>query len=81
MLEQDISPSNSRLNGQGTYTWPDGRKYQDEWRDGAWHGQGTFNSPDGRKFIGKFKLDKPWDFTGYDKNGSIIRKWKIGVES
>ena len=58
----------STRDGQGTRIWPDGRKYQCEWKDGAWYGQGTFNFLDGRKFVGKFKHDKPWDVTGYDKN-------------
>jgi len=29
------------LNGQGTYTWSNGNKYEGEWKDGKEHGQGT----------------------------------------
>ena len=42
-------------NGQGTFTFPDGRKYIGEYKDGKWNGQGTFTFPDGRKYIGEFK--------------------------
>jgi hypothetical protein len=30
------------VNGQGTYTFPDGDQYVGEWRDGEMHGQGTY---------------------------------------
>jgi hypothetical protein len=46
-------------NGQGTYTWPDGRKYVGEWRDGNRNGQGTYTWPDGRKYVGQFRDDQP----------------------
>ena len=30
---------NGERNGQGTYTWSDGRKYEGEWKDGKrWNG-------------------------------------------
>ena len=68
----------SRIHGQGTLTWSDGRKYVGKWKDGAWNGHGTFIFPDGRKYVGEFKVDKPWDIIGYDKNGNIIAKWVNG---
>ena len=29
------------MNGAGTITFPDGMKYEGEWKDGKKHGQGT----------------------------------------
>ena len=40
-------------DGQGTYTYSDGNKYEGEWKDGKKHGLGTltfFNNV--RKWIG-----------------------------
>ncbi len=48
-LKQKISPQNGtkfegqfkkwKRNSQGTYTYPDGRKYEGEWKDGKiWNG-------------------------------------------
>ena len=65
-------------NGQGTYTFPDGKKYVGGWKDSKYHGQGTLTSSDGKYFVGEFKDSKPWNITGYDKNGNIKRKWVNG---
>ena len=43
------------LNGQGTYTFPDGAKYLGDWKDGDANGQGIFTNADGSKYIGEFK--------------------------
>jgi hypothetical protein len=42
------------LNGQGTYTYPDGRKYEGEFKDGEISGQGTYTWSDGRKYEGEW---------------------------
>ena len=63
-----------KRHGQGTYTFPDGKKYVGGWKDSKYHGQGTLTSSDGKYFIGEFKDSKPWNITGYDKNGNIIIK-------
>ena len=67
-------------NGQGTYTWKDGRKYVGKVKDGECHGQGTFTSKDGEKFVGEWKDDKEWNITEYDKNGNIIESWLNGIK-
>ena len=46
------------VNGQGTYTWPDGRKYVGQFKDGKAHGQGTFTWPGGQKYVGQYKDGK-----------------------
>jgi len=42
-------------NGQGTITYPNGRKYVGEWKDGLPNGQGTYTFPDGRMYVGQYK--------------------------
>ena len=58
--------------------WKDGKKYVGGWKDSKYHGQGTLISSDGKFFVGEFKDSKPWNITGYDKNGNIKRKWVSG---
>ena len=49
---------NGKPNGQGTYTFPDGKKYEGKFKDGKEQGQGTYTYPDGVKYEGKFKDGK-----------------------
>ena len=42
----------------GSYTFPDGTKYEGEWKDDKKHGQGTYIYSDGIKWVGGFKDDK-----------------------
>ena len=49
---------NGEPNGQGTYTFPDGKKYVGEFKDGKEHGKGTYTYPDGVKYEGKWKDGK-----------------------
>ena len=67
-----------KRHGQGSYTFPDGKKYVGGWKDSKYHGQGTLTSSDGKYFVGEFKDSKPWNITGYEKNGNIKRKWVNG---
>jgi len=30
------------MNGQGEFTWPDGRAYKGEWKDNLINGTGTY---------------------------------------
>ena len=67
-------------DGQGTFTYSDGNKYEGEWKDGKKHGLGTltfFNNV--RKWIGEFGEDKPWDVLDYE-DGKIVGKWMNGVQ-
>ena len=43
---------NGTPDGQGTMTWPDGGRYEGEWRNGNPHGQGTITFTDGRIYEG-----------------------------
>ena len=39
----------------GSHTFPDGRKFAGEWKDGKRHGQGTTVTADGSKYVGEWK--------------------------
>ena len=49
---------NGRYSGQGTETYPDGRKYIGEFKNGRYSGRGTETLPDGSKYVGEFKVRK-----------------------
>jgi hypothetical protein len=46
---------NGKRNGQGTFTFTDGRKFFGEWKDGKRNGQGIMIYPGGTKYVGEFK--------------------------
>jgi hypothetical protein len=46
---------NSNRNGQGLFAWNDGRKYEGEWKEGAYHGVGTYVHKDGSRYEGEWK--------------------------
>lgn len=41
--------------GNGSYRWPDGRRYSGAWRRGRPHGTGTQQWPDGRRYQGQYR--------------------------
>ena len=45
---------NDLFNGQGTYTFADGRVYEGKFKDDKFHGQGTMTYPDGTVESGKW---------------------------
>ena len=49
---------NGKPNGQGIYTYPDGRKYIGQWKDGKLNGRGTYIWYNGNKYVGEFKDGK-----------------------
>ncbi len=44
---------------KGTYTYPDGAKYEGEWQNSKRHGRGIWKRPDGMKDEGEWANDKP----------------------
>ena len=64
--------SSGKINGQGTYIFHDGKKYEGEYKDGEYHGQGTFTYPDGSKYVGEWKDGK--------KNGKGTLYHPVGGE-
>ena len=64
----------SKPNGLGFMTYPNGSKYVGSWNNGKYHGQGTLTSPDVGKWEGKWKDGYLWNGTKYDKDGKIKDK-------
>ena len=46
------------IDGFGTYTWPDGRKYKGYYINDKKHGTGVYSQPDGTSYDGGWKLGK-----------------------
>ena len=46
------------MYGHGVFTWPDGRKYQGDYKDDKKDGYGLFEWPDGRKYKGYWSNGK-----------------------
>jgi len=44
----------NNMEGEGVYTWPDGRKYEGLFRNDKKEGFGKFTWPDGRKYEGNW---------------------------
>ena len=50
--------------------WPDGRRFEGQWKNGKQHGEGLFTNADGQMQKGKWVDGNPvcW----FDKNGQLI---------
>ena len=42
-------------DGQGTYIYPNGEKYEGDWKNGKYHGHGTYSWSNGNKYVGEWK--------------------------
>jgi len=69
-------------NGQGTITYPNGRKYVGEWKDGLPNGQGTETTTDGSKYVGEFKdgIEHGQGTYIYHDGRKYKGEWKDGRE-
>ena len=65
------------MHGKGTFTWPDGRKYEGDYKDDKKEGVGLFVWADGRKYNGCWKDGKQHG-EGMFFNVSQ-GKWKKGI--
>lgn len=43
---------NDLINGQGTFQWLDGRRYEGDFKDSRFHGEGTITYPEGNSMVG-----------------------------
>ena len=59
-------------------TFPDGRKYVGEWKNGKKNGYGTFTFPSGYKYVGEYKVGKMWNVKKYNKDGKYVGEYKNG---
>ena len=68
-------------NGQGTFTFLDGWKYEGGWVFGKYHGQGTWTSPSGYKYDGEWKDGKRsgQGTQTYPDGEKYEGSWKNGV--
>ena len=47
-----------KKEGQGTFKWPDGRKYEGGWKNGKQHGKGTYTATSGKSKTGEWEDGK-----------------------
>lgn len=52
-------------HGKGLQLWPDGKKYEGDFRDGMKHGKGTDTHANGDYYIGEYELDKCHGYGAY----------------
>jgi len=45
-------------DGQGTFTYPNGEKYEGEWKNGKKHGHGTYTWSDGKSMKENSRMGK-----------------------
>jgi hypothetical protein len=60
----------NKFNGHGIRTWPNGDRYEGNFKDDKKDGNGTYYYADGGKYIGYYVKDK--------FNGHGIRTWPSG---
>ena len=67
------------MHGEGVFTWPDGRRYEGEYRNDLKDGYGTFKWRDGREYSGRWFHGRQHG-EGIFKDGDRIVKgtWKNG---
>ena len=71
---------NGLRHGEGTYIWPDGRKYIGNWHEGKQEGEGTLLESDGSVYIGTFAKGQKHGFGRLClKNGiTYLGNWSQG---
>ena len=50
---------NIKKNGQGSWSYYDGRTYEGDFKDGKFNGQGTMTLKNGKKYVGGYKDGYP----------------------
>ena len=71
-------------DGNVTATYSEGvaefvGEYVGELKDGKKHGQGALTYVSGRRYVGEWKDGKPWEGTGYEKDGNVAFTYSEGV--
>ena len=63
------------MDGYGVYIWPDGKKYEGEFKEDKKHGKGTYTYKDGRIFEGEYKDGRQHGTGKCIANGQV----KVGI--
>lgn len=67
------------MEGRGTFSWDDGRKYVGDYKNDLKHGQGTFSWPDGSCYKGQWVEGKQHGEGIYLKDGKSRKGiWENG---
>ena len=70
------------MNGYGIHHYPDGSRYNGEWKDNNMNGYGEFIWSDGKAYIGNYVNDKKEGFGMLSINGCyFIGFWKEGKQN
>lgn len=64
----EIETGKIKRDGHGIYTWPDGTRYEGEWRNDKKEGRGTYTWSDGTRYEGEWLDDKK------DGRGTLTRE-------
>lgn len=65
----------TKRDGKGTYTWPNGDTYSGEWKQGVMNGQGIFNYYSGEQYTGEYRNNER---VGYGKMIWTNQEWYEG---
>ncbi len=69
-----------KIEENGMYAYPDGPKYQGEFKDSEWHGKGTIIWPGGNRFEGNFENGNPI-YGRFYRHGELLYTGKIDKAS
>ena len=75
---------NNKLEGRGIFTWPDGRKYEGEYKNDKKEGYGIFNWNNGNQYKGFWMNGKQHgEGEFYDPRTNIWKKgkWENGKKT
>jgi hypothetical protein len=61
------------MEGRGVYTWPDGKRYDGEYKADQMEGRGLCTLADGRAFEGFFKGDMPVSGQMVELDGGVFQ--------
>lgn len=74
---------NGKPNCMGIMSFPDGRKYVGQWKDGKEHGLGALSyvmgERKGEKYEGEFKDGKMWNIIKYNTGGRYVGEFRNGL--
>ena len=69
-----------KREGQGTYTFSDGKKYKGSFKNGEMHGQGILTSSSGNSYEGEWNNGRYLNMKSYEKDGNITGEHVNGVK-